>query len=43
MIFGNVQSSKMPLETACIGCAGGDTNLYGYVLGDSVNFVDPKG
>ena len=23
--------------------AGGDTNLYGYVLGDSVNLVDPAG
>ncbi len=23
--------------------AGGDSNLYGYVLGDPVNFVDPKG
>jgi len=22
---------------------GGDTNLYGYVLGDPVNFVDPRG
>ena len=26
-----------------IGFAGGDTNLYGYVLGDPVNFVDPLG
>ncbi|MEN8123346.1 MAG: RHS repeat-associated core domain-containing protein [Bacteroidota bacterium] len=26
-----------------IGFAGGDSNLYGYVLGDPVNFVDPKG
>jgi RHS repeat-associated protein len=26
-----------------IGFAGGDTNLYGYVLGDPVNFVDPEG
>ncbi len=23
--------------------AGGDTNLYGYVLGDPVNFLDPSG
>ncbi len=23
--------------------AGGDTNLYGYVLGDPVNFIDPNG
>jgi RHS repeat-associated protein len=23
--------------------AGGDTNLYGYVLGDPVNFIDPAG
>jgi RHS repeat-associated protein len=26
-----------------IGFAGGDANLYGYVLGDPVNFTDPKG
>ncbi|MEJ2489642.1 MAG: RHS repeat-associated core domain-containing protein, partial [Sulfurovaceae bacterium] len=26
-----------------IDFAGGDTNLYGYVLGDPVNFVDPEG
>jgi RHS repeat-associated protein len=26
-----------------IGFAGGDSNLYGYVLGDPVNFVDPEG
>jgi len=26
-----------------IGFDGGDTNLYGYVLGDPVNFVDPNG
>ena len=26
-----------------IGFAGGDTNLYGYVLGDPVGFVDPSG
>ena len=26
-----------------IGFAGGDTNLYGYVLGDPVNFYDPDG
>jgi RHS repeat-associated protein len=26
-----------------IGFAGGDTNLYGYVLGDPVNFIDPTG
>jgi len=26
-----------------IGFAAGDTNLYGYVLGDPVNFVDPNG
>ena len=26
-----------------IGFSGGDSNLYGYVLGDPVNFVDPMG
>jgi len=26
-----------------IGFAGGDTNLYGYVVGDPVNWVDPVG
>ena len=26
-----------------IGFAGGDTNLYGYVVGDPVNLVDPSG
>jgi len=26
-----------------IGFAGGDTNLYGYVTSDPVNFVDPSG
>lgn len=26
-----------------IGFWGGDTNLYGYVLQDPVNFIDPKG
>jgi RHS repeat-associated protein len=26
-----------------IGFAGGDTNLYGYVVGDPVNLVDPEG
>ena len=26
-----------------IGFAGGDSNLYGYVLGDPVNLVDPWG
>jgi len=26
-----------------IGFAGGDSNLYGYVLGDPVGFVDPRG
>ena len=26
-----------------IGFAGGDTNLYGYVLGDPINWVDPIG
>ena len=26
-----------------IGFDGGDTNLYGYVLGDPVNYIDPTG
>ena len=26
-----------------IGFAGGDTNLYGYVLGDPINFIDGNG
>jgi len=26
-----------------IGFNGGDTNLYGYVLGDPVNLIDPEG
>ena len=26
-----------------IGFAGGDTNLYGYVFSDPVNFIDPNG
>ena len=26
-----------------IGFAGGDSNLYGYVLGDPVNLIDPNG
>jgi len=26
-----------------IGFDGGDTNLYGYVLGDPVDFIDPEG
>ena len=26
-----------------IGFAGGDTNLYGYVLGDPIRFIDPIG
>jgi len=26
-----------------IGFDGGDSNLYGYVLGDPVNFIDPEG
>ena len=26
-----------------IGFAGGDTNLYGYVLGDPINFIDSNG
>ena len=28
---------------AHLGFADGDTNLYGHVLGDTVNFIDPLG
>lgn len=31
------------LQRDPIGFRGGDTNLYGYVLNDPVNFVDPSG
>jgi RHS repeat-associated protein len=36
--FAGRWTSKDPLRFG-----GGDTNLYGYVLGDPVNFVDPMG
>jgi RHS repeat-associated protein len=26
-----------------VACSSGDTNLYGYVLNDPVNFIDPEG
>ncbi len=26
-----------------IGFEGGDTNLYGYVISDPINYIDPKG
>ncbi|MDR1285497.1 MAG: hypothetical protein LBJ88_04770 [Campylobacteraceae bacterium] len=31
-------TSKDPIDFG-----GGDSNLYGYVMGDPVNFVDPEG
>jgi RHS repeat-associated protein len=31
------------ISTDPIGFAGGDTNLYGYVLNDPINLVDPNG
>ena len=33
----------MLVSTVSLGFDGGDLNLYGYVLGDPVNFVDPTG
>ena len=36
-------NSRTWLSKDPIGFAGGDANLYGYVLGDPVNFVDPLG
>ena len=41
--FGNVISDTNPSLTIPFGFAGGDTNLYGYVLNDPVNFTDPDG
>lgn len=45
--FVNVKSSRKERSasqtTAPIGFNGGDTNLYGYVLNDPVNLIDPSG
>ena len=47
--WGNEDSSTAQAESGLltakdpIGFNGGDTNLYGYVLGDPVNFFDPYG
>ena len=41
--YGNIVSDSDEAFTVPFGFAGGDSNLYGYVLGDPVNFVDPDG
>jgi uncharacterized protein RhaS with RHS repeats len=41
--FGNVVSDSNESFEIPFGFAGGDTNLYGYVTSDPVNFVDPTG
>jgi murein DD-endopeptidase MepM/ murein hydrolase activator NlpD len=41
--FGNVISDSNEGFEIPFGFAGGDTNLYGYVTSDPVNFVDPTG
>lgn len=40
--FGNVISDSNPEFSIPFGFAGGDTNLYGYVLSDPINLVDPN-
>jgi hypothetical protein len=37
------RNGRNEVKPCRIDFAGGDTNLYGYVLGDPVNFVDPEG
>jgi hypothetical protein len=41
--FGNIITDTAPAFEVPFGFAGGDTDLYGYCLGDPVNFVDPYG
>ena len=41
--YGNIFSETNPSFTVAFGFGGGDSNLYGYVLGDPVGFVDPTG
>jgi uncharacterized protein RhaS with RHS repeats len=51
MVYSNGRSSSSPYDPETgrwtskdpIGFEGGDTNLYGYVLQDPVNYKDPKG
>jgi len=41
--YGNILSDSNETFTVPFGFAGGDSNLYGYVLGDPVNKFDPTG
>ena len=41
-VWGNVTLNTNP-DLQPFGFAGGDTNLYGYVANDPVNFIDPSG
>lgn len=41
--FGTIISDTNPTMNIPFGFAGGDTNLYGYVLNDPVNLFDPFG
>ncbi len=41
--YGNILSDSNPSFKVPFGFAGGDSNLYGYVLGDPVNWIDPMG
>jgi hypothetical protein len=41
--YGNILTDSNESFKVPFGFAGGDSNLYGYVLGDPVNFFDPFG